>query len=195
MAARPITDEDRRRVRSLHAAGRNRNQIAKELGRSGSTVSKIAAELGLSFNREATAAATEAKVIDAKARRAQLMHDLLDDAERLRAQLFSETTIHSFGGKENTYNSKKVPRPLFSDQRNIVQAVSTAISASLRLDVHDSDDQGLSQSTPGCATSPAADSTPAGGGRAVHPACRQAARVHPPGDRPRQHLGRRSPLE
>lgn len=66
-------------------------------------VSKIAKELGLSFNREATAAATEAKVIDAKARRAQLMHDLLDDAERLRQQLFALATLHSFGGKDHTY--------------------------------------------------------------------------------------------
>ncbi|WP_460393983.1 helix-turn-helix domain-containing protein [Actinophytocola sediminis] len=139
MAARPITDEDRRRVRSLHAAGRNRNQIAKELGRSGSTVSKIAAELGLSFNREAAKAATEARVADAKARRADLMHALLDDAERLRCQLFAPTTIHSFGGKDNTYASRDVTQPLFRDQRDIMQSVSTAITSSLRIDDHDTD--------------------------------------------------------
>lgn len=139
MAARPITDEDRRRVRSLHAAGRNRNQIAKELGRSGSTVSKIAAELGLRFDRAAVQAATEARVADAKARRADLMHALLEDAERLRQQLFAPTTIHSFGGKDNTYGSRDVLQPLFKDQRDIMQSVSTAITASLRIDDHNTD--------------------------------------------------------
>ncbi len=143
MATKPITDEDRRRVGEHHAAGKYRNAIAKEIGRSGSTVSKIASELGLSFNREATAAATEAKVIDAKAKRADLMNKLLDDAERLRQQLFAPTVIHSFGGKENVYNSKPVDQPLFRDQRDIVQAVNTALSASLRLDLHDADNQGL----------------------------------------------------
>jgi hypothetical protein len=137
MAARPITEEDRRRVKALHAAGRNRNQIAKEIGRSGSTVSKIAEQLGLSFNRDAVQAATEARVADAKARRAELMHALLDDAQKLRQQLFAPTTIHSFGGKDNTYASRDVNQPLFKDQRDIMQATNTAITASLRIDDHD----------------------------------------------------------
>lgn len=136
----PVTDEDREQVRALHAAGLGRNEIAREIGRSGETVSKIAKALGLSFERgPEVAAATAAKVADAKARRAQLMHELLDDAERLRVQLFAPTTIHSFGGKENTYNSKDVDQPLFRDQRDIIQSVSTAITASIRLDQHDAD--------------------------------------------------------
>jgi hypothetical protein len=139
VANKPITDDDRRRVRSLHAAGRNRNQIAKELSRSGSTVSKIAAEFGLSFDRDAVKAATVARVADAKARRAELMHALLDDAQRLRQQLFAPTTIHSFGGKDNTYASRDVNQPLFKDQRDIMQATNTAITASLRIDDHDTD--------------------------------------------------------
>lgn len=143
MAAKPITDEERHRVRELHAAGLNRNAIAKELGRSGSTISKIAERLGLSFDRTAVKAATEARVADAKARRAQLMNELLDDAERLRSQLFAPTTIHSFGGKDHTYNSRSVDQPLFKDQRDIMQATNTAITASLRLDLHDTDNQGL----------------------------------------------------
>lgn len=143
MAAAPVTDEDRQRVAELHAEGLNRNAIAREIGRSGSTVSKIAVELGLSFDRTAVKAATEARVADAKARRAALMNELLDDAEKLRQQLFAPTTIHSFGGKDHTYNSRSVDQPLFKDQRDIVQAVNTAISASLRLDLHDADNQGL----------------------------------------------------
>lgn len=143
MAPKPVTDEERERVRTLHAQGMGRNDIAREMSRSGETVSKIAKALGISFERgEEVAAATAAKVADAKARRALLMHELLDDAEKLRGQLFAPTIIHSFGGKENTYNSKAVDQPLFRDQRDIVQSVSTAITASLRLDQHDKTDEG-----------------------------------------------------
>lgn len=136
----PITDDERRRIRDLHASGLSRNEIAKELGRAGSTVSKIAKELGLSFERgHEVEAATKARVADAKVRRAELMHELLDDAEKLRNQLFAPTIIHSFGGKDHTYNSKPVEQPLFKDQRDIMQSVSVAINASLRLDHHDTD--------------------------------------------------------
>jgi hypothetical protein len=138
-AGRPITDTERDRVRELHAAGRGRNEIAAELDRSTGIVTKIARELGLSFDRSATMAATAAKAADARGRRARLMHELLDDAEKLRSQLFAPTVIHNFGGKDNTYNSRKVSRPPFRDQRDIMQAVSTAVGASLRLDLHDGD--------------------------------------------------------
>jgi transposase-like protein len=138
-AAKPLTDQDRQRVAALHAAGRTRNEIAREIGRSGATVSKLARELGLSFDRTATAAATEAKVLDAKARRAALMLELLDDAARLRSQMFAPTVVHAFGGKENTYAAAEIPEPTFADKRNIMQATATAISTSLRLDQHDGD--------------------------------------------------------
>ena len=76
-------------VASLHAAGVSRNDIAQEIGRSPSTVTGIARGLGLSFNRAATAAATAAKVADARDRRAQFALALLADAERLRSQLWA----------------------------------------------------------------------------------------------------------
>jgi hypothetical protein len=139
MAARPITDTERDQVRQLHAAGRGRNEIALELDRSAGIITKIARELGLSFDRAATQAATAAKVADAKARRSRLMLDLLNDAEKLRQQLFAPCKVHAFGGKDNTFAQARLDRPPFRDQRDIVQAVSVAVNASLRLDLHDGD--------------------------------------------------------
>jgi len=46
----PITDRDQ------HAEGLTRNTIGRQIGRAASTVSKIAAELGLDFDRSRTAA-------------------------------------------------------------------------------------------------------------------------------------------
>ncbi|WP_106962511.1 helix-turn-helix domain-containing protein [Streptomyces niveus] len=42
--ARPITDDDRRRVRELHAQDKSHNETARAIGRSPSTVSKIAGQ-------------------------------------------------------------------------------------------------------------------------------------------------------
>ncbi|MFH8403748.1 helix-turn-helix domain-containing protein [Streptomyces sp. NPDC018019] len=130
----PITDADRDEVRRLHAAGNTRNQIAREIGRSGSTVSKIARDLNLSFERgPEVVAATEARRIDLAARRQQLAETLHQDAERLRAQLWEPCTIGAFGGKDNQWSEQALDRPQFSDQRQILAATSIAIDRSLRL--------------------------------------------------------------
>lgn len=139
MANVPITDAERQRIAELHAAGKSRNDIATEIGRSAAVVSKVAGQLGLSFDRSATKAATAAKVADARAKRAEEMQALLDDARRLRLQLFAPCVVHSFGGKDNTYNERHVEQPPFADQAKIMQAYNLAISNSLRLDQHDGD--------------------------------------------------------
>ncbi|MCM2420296.1 helix-turn-helix domain-containing protein [Streptomyces sp. RKAG293] len=130
----PITDAERTRVRALHAAGRARNDIARELGRSGSTVSKIAREEGLSFARgPEVVAATDARRLDLAARRQQLAEALHEDAERLRAQLWAPCTIGAFGGKDNEWAQVDLDRPPFADQRQILAATSIAVDKSLKL--------------------------------------------------------------
>jgi IS30 family transposase len=83
----PVTDEDRERLRQLHAEGHGRNEIARRLKRSPRTISILAEELGLSFDRTATAVATQARVIDAKARRAALIHRAYARAEKIYDRL------------------------------------------------------------------------------------------------------------
>ncbi|MFD9789640.1 helix-turn-helix domain-containing protein [Streptomyces sp. NPDC059070] len=79
--AEPITDRERKAVRRLHAEGKSRNAIAREIGRGAATVSKIAAAEGLTFAGGArVAAATEAHRQDAAARREQLADESLDGA-------------------------------------------------------------------------------------------------------------------
>lgn len=135
---RPVTDHDRDEVGRLHAAGKTRNEIARELGRSGRTVSKLAAELGLSFERAgATAVATAAKVADAAARRAQLQLDSLEAAQRLLSQMFKPTKVFNFGGKENTYEEQQHDEPPFQDKRNIAVAMQALTTTALRLAEYD----------------------------------------------------------
>jgi len=134
--ARPITDDDRRRVRELHAQDKSRNEIAREISRSPSTVSKIAAAFDppLSFDRAPQVeAATRVRTADLAARRANLAAALQDDAERLRAQLWSPTIYGEFAGKDGKWQQVHLDQPRFADQRQIIGATATAIQQSLRL--------------------------------------------------------------
>jgi hypothetical protein len=109
------------------------------MSRSGRTVSRIAKELGLSFERgDQVKAATEARKVDAKARRAELALALLDDAARLRAQIWQPCTIHNFGGRDNTHNSHDIDEPLFADKLKLMQAATLAAGKAIDIDRYDS---------------------------------------------------------
>jgi hypothetical protein len=135
----PVTEHDRAEVRRLHAQKLSRNQIARELGRSGRTISKIAEALGLSFDRAATVAATGAKKADAKALRAALTLDYLKDAQRLRQQLWEPHLAFNFGGRDNTYEQHRFPEPPTDAKLKLVQASTLAADRSMKLDLHDAD--------------------------------------------------------
>lgn len=140
---RPLTDDELTQIRRLHAAGTTRNDIARILERSGSTISKAAAKLGLSFDREQVKAATEARVADARARRAELMSTLLDDAERLRGQIWEPHEYRDHGGRDFVEQKWIQDEPTPTDKLKLMQATSSALSTSMRLDLHDADQQGL----------------------------------------------------
>ncbi|MGI5418669.1 helix-turn-helix domain-containing protein [Actinomadura luteofluorescens] len=136
--SRALTDADRQRVAQLHAEGKSRNEIARAISRAQSTVSKIARELGLSFDRSRTAEATRVKVVDAKARRAQLKLDLLDDAERLRLRLWEPATVVLSTPKGPARVTLDLPPA--RDARDIMGAVQAAVRSHVdldRLDVSD----------------------------------------------------------
>lgn len=138
MPMAPFTDDERAEVARLHAAGLGRNAISRQTGIHQRRVSLIAEALGLTFVRSPhVRAATEAKVVDAKARRAALALRLLEDAERLREALWQPCTAYNFGGKDNTFEQVMLNEPSFRDKREIAHAVGLLIDRSVRLDEYD----------------------------------------------------------
>ncbi|TFV32288.1 helix-turn-helix domain-containing protein [Streptomyces sp. T1317-0309] len=134
MAARPIDDDDREQVRKLHAAGQTRNQIATAIKRSPSTVTKIAKELGLTFDRAAeVATATTVRLADLAARRAAMAEKLQGLAERELVRAESPTMYWAWGGKDHEYDERQQPMPTAPDRRAIVSAIGTALDKSLKL--------------------------------------------------------------
>lgn len=133
---RPITDEDRAAVRRLHAQGKSRNDIARAIGRSPSTVSKIAKQFDppLTFDRgHEVEAATIARKADLAARRAEMAERLHDAAERELGKLTAPTLYFEWGGKDHRYAEKWQDEPTPADRRAIMGVISTALDRSLRL--------------------------------------------------------------
>lgn len=135
----PVTEEDRERLRQLHAQGLGRNAIARELKRSPRTISVLAEQLGLSFDRTMTAVATQARVIDAKARRAALIDRAYTRAERIFDRLeadvvdgykFTSTTVNGIETKQLDH----VPAP---EERSLATAAGHYLTQAAKLEALD----------------------------------------------------------
>jgi hypothetical protein len=127
------TAAQRKSVAELHAKGLGRNTIARELGISAGQVTNIARDLGLSFDRTATAVATEARKADCADRRSRLEEQLLDDAERLRAQVWAPHEYIDHGGKEFVEVRWLQDEPTPADKLKLIQAARQALDGSLRI--------------------------------------------------------------
>ncbi len=145
-----LSEQTKAEVVSLCRQGVTRNEIARRLKVSAASVSGIVkrerertGNEALSFDRSKVASATEARKVDLAARRAELAAALLDDVTRLRGELFAQTVVFSFGGRDNTYAERTVDEPPHADKLKLMQAVGAAIDRHLKLDAHDSDEHGL----------------------------------------------------
>jgi hypothetical protein len=138
-ASNPWPAEFDQQLRDLHGQGLSLRECATRLGRSRGCVGNHAKDLGLSWDRAQTKAATSARVADNRALRSQLEAGFLADAAKLRAQLFSACTVFNFGGKDNTYEERVVDKPPFVDQLKIMQAATIAVTHSLKIAIHDGD--------------------------------------------------------
>lgn len=134
-----LTEQQRQAILDLHAAGRGRNDIARQLGIGFATVTAIVNAAGLTFERSAeTVAATEAKRLDARARRAIIAEQLLLDVQRLQGLMWTPGKIFNFGGKENTYAEEPVDEPPIRDKRDLMHSISMGLTAAIKLDEYDS---------------------------------------------------------
>jgi hypothetical protein len=138
---RPVTDKDRQAVRRLAAQGLSRNAIARELKRSSRTISVIAAELDppVTFDRTMTAVATQARVIDARARRAALIQRAYARTEKIFDRLEAdETTGYKFTATTvngiETETLDHVPGP---EERSLAAAAGQYLTQAAKLEAMD----------------------------------------------------------
>lgn len=135
-----ITDAHRQQIRDLHADGLGRNQIAQQVGLSVGSITKVARELGLAFDRSKTAVAVAARQLDLADRRTRRQLELNDDIDRLRARLFRSMTYVQYGGKDFERAEDTFDQPTPVDQKHLVQAIGTLIDRDLKLADHGKSD-------------------------------------------------------
>lgn len=139
-APRGWTTEDDRKMRELHAAGASMHAIATELNRSKNTISLKSKAAGLVWDRAKTAAATQAVVVDNKARRARIVARMYGRMEhiqdRLEAATF-KTTLKAMGGADEQMSLDFVPT---SDERNLADTLSRYTASATKLEQIDAGD-------------------------------------------------------
>lgn len=135
----PWTPEHDTTLAALHAQDLSVRQIAERMGMSKTRIASRAAKAGLGWDRTRTRAATHAAVADAKARRAILELNLLADAERLRAQMWTPVEYIDHGGKDYIEVRWHQDEPTPTDKLKLMQAATAAIDRSIKIAQLDAD--------------------------------------------------------
>jgi hypothetical protein len=139
--ARTFSAEDEERLRQLHADGVSRNEIARQMEWSVGTITNHATRLGLSFDRSATRAATDARQVDLRDRRQRIEIQLYDLAERniRRAQQrYLMTGFDHLG----TFVAETIPEPPARETKDFTLAASSALTSAVKLAQVDGGDVG-----------------------------------------------------
>lgn len=137
-ARNPLTDAEKARIHEMHTAGATRNDIARDLGRSGDTITRYCKKAGLDFDREQIRAATEARKIDLAARRASLRERLLHEADAALDVIGQPETVWNFGGRDNTYAEHTFPAATSETRRKMILAAAAASTQEIRIAQADS---------------------------------------------------------
>jgi hypothetical protein len=138
----PVTAENRAHVLQLHGEGLGRNAIAKRVGISTAAVSAVVHAVGLDFARRDSVVATEARLLDLKARRADLAERLVVKAGQLLDRMDMPYEVHAFGaGRDERYELRTgiVSRPPAADEAKLMTSLGIAVQRSMELDRMDSD--------------------------------------------------------
>ncbi|WP_122262198.1 helix-turn-helix domain-containing protein [Ornithinimicrobium cerasi] len=140
-APRRWTPADDDTLRALHAQGRTLHAIAGEMGRGKATISAKAAEMDppLSWARDQVANATQAKVVDAKARRADVKLRLLSRAEHLLSRLEATEFTTLVPDGPGVQASKTLPFVPPDDEKALSGALASYLASYDRLEKLDGD--------------------------------------------------------
>lgn len=137
MPASRYTAEQRTEALRIYEA-EGPTAVKDQLGIPKQTVMSWAKKAGVRTVRTArTREATEARAVDLKASRQELTALLLEDAHRLRKQLWEPARLVNFGGKDNTLAEVTLDEPLFVDKKNILSAVGIAVDRVIKLEAVD----------------------------------------------------------
>jgi len=132
----PITDTQRQNILALHKQGLSRNEIARQAKVSQSTVSKVCAEDGLTFDRSKTINATRAKVADNKARRAAIVGRLYARTEHVLSRLEADIYRYTVATKDSVEHVEDFDPPAI-DERSLATSIGIYLDKAAKLEDYD----------------------------------------------------------
>ncbi len=135
--AAPVTDTERDQIIALIESGKSARDIAKQTGRSTSTISNIAKSIGHRFAQSNLARAHEARSAYSAERRAELAARATERAEQMLAKMEGEYLVFNFGGKDNDYNEHTLEQPPTEALRSMAQTFRDLMRTVLDIDRHD----------------------------------------------------------
>lgn len=140
-AGKPVSPEQRARAVELIEQGIPRNAIARELMLAPSAITRIARDADLTFERATmTASAVAARQADLKARRIEIIDELVSKAQDHLAAIDQPFLAFNIGGKDNTYTDHELDRAPTGDILNLHRAASLALKDAREL-TRDDDDE------------------------------------------------------
>ena len=132
---RRITEDEKNKIAARIQEGREGDscsQIARDFGRSKGTVSKIAKDRGLSFERSQTKHATEARRADHAAELVEIQTTLLAETKLAFAELHAPATLYHWG--DGKFMQAEITAPDFKAKRDIMWRAGSAIRNFLEID-------------------------------------------------------------
>lgn len=119
---KPLTNAKRDEILNLHAQQLSRNEIARQAGVSPSSVSRICAAAGVTFDRSKTKDATRAKQVDLTEARLNLAYRLNTVANDMLDMIDKPFKVFNFGGSNNTFAEATLDKAPVEARRTIVVA-------------------------------------------------------------------------
>lgn len=142
--APPLTDTERAQIRQLIEAGHGCVQIAKTVGRSNDTISRIAKAMGHTFGESNLARAHAARSAYSADRRAALAAKATERAGEMLERMAGRYLVFNFGGRDNTYEEHELAQPPTEAQRALAATFRDLMRTVLDVDRHDNADKGVS---------------------------------------------------
>jgi len=146
--ARPgvIGPEQKQRIRDLHAAGKSRNEIARELGVADATITWHCRRMGLPFDRTSTKIAVAARQADMRAWRAAKLADLAEKIDQELNRWRQPVNVWNIGGRENVYTEERLPEPPADMRYTMSRTIAVLMDQHLKIAAFDAakEDNGAS---------------------------------------------------
>jgi transposase-like protein len=138
-----LSDAEREKIADAIRDGKHRNEICREFGRSAGTVTKIAQDHGLAFDRSATKHATEALKVDNANAFEMAKNRLLEEFNKALDELHAPA--ESMKWHEGKLLQQQIPEPTFTDKRHIMFRANGAIQYALAIEHRTQGDDDTSQ--------------------------------------------------